>query len=138
MVDLNSSGLNPRKRHGYTPSLIEFSALGVSDEAGETVQIRSTTPGTIISMPIFVKAESIHSLSNNADFIYQFSSELRPYFTCLNELFFKDGLSIKPDYLIGQLPLAIRSPASVFEYEDYVYFLIDPDRRIEGYALVNT
>ena len=114
------------------------SALGVSDDAGESVQIRSTTPGAIIGMPIFVMAENIHSLSNNADFIYQVGSVFKPYFTCLNELFFKDGLSIEPDYLIGQLPLAIRSPASVFEYDDYVYFLIVPDRRIEGCALVNT
>jgi hypothetical protein len=48
-------------------------------------------------MPIFVNAENVYSLSINADFIYQVGSVFKPYFTRLNEAFFKDGLSIKPN-----------------------------------------
>jgi hypothetical protein len=130
-------GMNLKKRHGYTPHLFRLSDVTPADGSAGSILITTTEVGVNVSSPILIKEENVRYFSDNPNFNFQVSSELQPYFSCLSEEFFADGLSIKPHYMIGQLPMFPRSPANVFfDYEDYVLFPIDSVRNIAGYALV--
>jgi len=130
-------GSNLKKSHEYTPHLFSLSELNLPDGSPGPFVIKTTEVGVIVSSPILIKKENVKFFSDNSSLNFQVSSELKPYFSCLSEEFFADGLSIKPDYLIGQLPIFPRSPAAIFfEYEDYVLFPVDSVRNIPGYALI--
>ena len=130
-------GANPKKIHEYTPYLFRLSDLISSDGSTGLIVIKTTEDGVIVSSPILINGENARYFSGNPNLNFQVSSELQPYFSCLSEEFFANGLSIKPHYTIGQLPVFPRSPANVFfDYEDYVLFPIDSVRNIGGYALI--
>lgn len=136
-IDHTFEGFNPKRDHEFTPFLFRLSDLISPDGSAGSIVIKTTGDGVIVSSPILINEENVRYFSGNPNLNFQVSSELQPYFSCLSEEFFAEGLSIKPHYLIGQLPMFPRSPASVFfDYEDYVLFPIDSVRNIAGYALI--
>jgi hypothetical protein len=136
---IDFQGRNAKREDEYSPRLIDLSGLRPPGESNVTIEIRTIHPGISVSNPIFVREQNVQFFAKSSELVFQVSSELQPYFSCLEEEFFVDGVSVKPDYMIGGLPLFPRSPASVFfDYEDYVVFPIDIARNISGYALVES
>lgn len=123
-------GQSSKNRNGYSPVLIQISNSLTSDNIQKQFLISSSVDGVEIASPFLMTG--VHAAKATSSF-FQISSELKPYFGCLNESFFSHGLSSKPTILIGNLPSFPTSPAGVFDdYMDSVNFSFDPGRGIMG------
>jgi hypothetical protein len=123
-------GQSSKNRNGYSPVLIQISDSPTNENIQKQFLISSSVDGVEIASPFLMSGVHAAKATSSS---FQISSELKPYFGCLNESFFSHGLSSKPIILLGELPSFPTSPAGVFDdYMDSVNFSFDPGRGIMG------
>jgi hypothetical protein len=123
-------GINIKSPEGFSPFLMKFSDIQIFQGSGRSFRITSNPYEVFVASPMTLSSTSADSFDKP---IYQISSELQPFYLCLEESHFSQGLSTDPVFLIGQLPSFPHSPAAVFDdYLDSVDFIFDPERGTMG------
>jgi hypothetical protein len=123
-------GISTKNLEGFSPFLIKLNRIQNLQGIESKVRITSNSDGVLLASPITLSSRRADTFDEP---IYQISSELQPFYKCLEESHFSKGLSTKPVFLIGQLPSFPTSPAAVFDdYLDSVDFIFDPERGTMG------
>lgn len=128
--EISSPSISLKSVHGFSPVLIELTNFTDHGLLAQEYVITSDSIGSYVLEPMVLPQIDVLSLEQSKA---QISSELVPYYQCLEESFFSKGLSTKPTFLIGGLPSLPQSPAAVFDdYLESIPFTFDDQRGTKG------
>jgi hypothetical protein len=128
--EISAPSISFKSVHGFSPVLIELTNFKNHGTLTQEYVITSDSIGSYVLEPMVLPQIDVLSFKQSKA---QISSELAPYYQCLEESYFSRGLSTKPTFLIGGLPSFPQSPAAVFDdYLEFVPFTFDDQRGIKG------
>ncbi len=139
-ITMTQDGYNYRHKNGLQPILLDLS--GFSEEARDArkFSIESLNPDVLLAEPFAINGETLTDLVRRRDIHIQVSPEWSPLFPCNRQIVLERGLAVKPEVIIGSIPLHPFSPASLFsEYEDLVEFQVrmDSEAFIVGHVVLS-